>query len=230
MIEEILKVNGLVIKDFDKDIRSNKKYALIAVKQNPKSINYINKLLYSDYEIVMSALEKDASLIKIVNTVDYNMALKLIKENSNNIYLLNNYSSDYDIALEAVKKDGYKISAINIDANNFEQYNKLALEAVKQNGKALKFVSKYATNYSDICKEAIKENPHAYRYINFNYISEESKRELNLFALSKNVLVFNYFDRKSKFDKEYLKIVFKENKELIDTELPIIKYGLKVKK
>ena len=151
MIEEILKVNGLVIKDFDKDIRSNKKYALIAVKQNPKSINYINKLLYSDYEIVMSALEKDASLIKIVNTVDYNMALKLIKENSNNIYLLNNYSSDYDIALEAVKKDGYKISAINIDANNFEQYNKLALEAVKQNGKALKFVSKYSTYYSDIC-------------------------------------------------------------------------------
>jgi hypothetical protein len=231
IIEEMLSINGLAIAYLDENIKSNRKYAMMAIKQNPKSIKFIDKQLYTDYEIIMTALKNDSSLISLIDTIDYNIALKLVKDNPNNYSLLKNNMDDYEIILETLKQDGYKLFMVDATIlENNNDYSKLAMEAVKQNGKALKFISYKCDNYYEICEAAIKQNAYAYSYIRNDFVTKNEYSKLLLLALTINSLIFNdsyYFQG----NKEYIKIALKKNPNIINNLITNeVKYGLKLEK
>ncbi len=165
---EALKYGAPIEKIDSSKIKNYLDFAVETIKIDPFNIGKLDdsRLTDKQYELlIISAIEKEAEIIKMINSsrnIDYT---KIVKN--------------------AVERDGLTLQYADIDkiGNN---YNSIVAAAIKRNPLALKFVDpNKVEDYSQIALEAVKENPKSYEFIDKNQVNnleiiikEVKKREL----------------------------------------------------
>lgn len=141
-ITQILRYRSKVLQYAPDEIKSNRNYCLLAVKQNGRSLEYIQ--FRRDREIVLTAVQQ------------YWQALYFASDDLQN---------DEEIVLSAINQNGL---ALKYAGPLLKSNKSIVLRAVRQNAFAIYFMDESLKQDYDISVEAVKENPRSINFIHAN--------------------------------------------------------------
>jgi len=140
IVLQIVKNDGIALKNASDKFKTDKTIVLEAFKQNRLAIIFASNELMNDKESIIEFLKINIIVLQFVN--------KELKK-------------DKELFLEFVKINGYALQFANIELRSDKQ---LVLEAVKRNGRALQFVNTILRSDKDVIKEAVKQNDIAIKF------------------------------------------------------------------
>ena len=179
-----------------------------------KNIQSIDNYFKSNPDMCCKAIDQYNKILKYISNQTYELCLKAILLDSDNIEYVKDITSEFYIELckLAIHKNVSSIEYIN---KNLNGYDEICMEAVKNNGLALRYIknktpeicmkavkqndtvfvleiinNRTILNYSEICMEAVKQNGLALQFI--KDISIENFTEICMEAVKQNGLALEY--------------------------------------
>lgn len=139
---ELVKKNGLSLRDFPKEIQNNKEIAFLAVKENPYSVNYIGEHLKNDPEIIWYALNNNSWALGACGDElkkDMSFVLKAVKLNGLGVKFLSAEMRDSFEIMTVAFENNYR--ALEYASSRLKDNPSFACFCVKQKPTSIKFFS-----------------------------------------------------------------------------------------
>ncbi len=196
---ELVKINGLHLRDVSKRLRNDKDVVLAAVTENKKAIKYAGDDACYDEEVMR--LVAGPNYIPPVS--DREKVLEDVKINPMAILDASEFWEDREIIMEAVKGDG---NLYIYCSDELKDDDEVFLAAVVTNPKALKSASKRIQDSEHLVLEALRR---AYEQGGAWVLQFASKRVLSnkpamLEAIKIDPSAFSYLNKELQRDEEIL--------------------------
>ncbi|ARF10652.1 hypothetical protein Hokovirus_2_179 [Hokovirus HKV1] len=202
----MIKKNWTFLK-YVNDDKQSEELCMEAIKQNPNALQYIK---YQTNKMCQEAVRINPHSLSLVTYKTPSLCMEAIIQDPTCIQYVPSYMQTHDICMEALKKDGMVLKYIENQtlqycAQSLKTSNGQSFTMIKDRTKeickialqidGLLLIHIEDHNY-DLYLEAIKNNPMAIRYVNFNILKQDEINELLTIGIKQNPLILKYIDRK----------------------------------
>lgn len=195
-IKEKLKANGLLLAELDQETKEDKELVILAVTENPFSIQFASEALRDDLEVLTAAYKAKSFFREYKNPGGRSIIGYASQEQQNSI----------DLLLTLLKYDS---GLIHHFPRHYLQEEYFMKKAVARNGIVIRFADEKIRYNRDLVLIAAKENGAFLMDNGFNHFLMD--REVALNACISNSNVIEYLPDEFKNDKNFVQGVLKNS-------------------
>lgn len=180
IMKRLVSKDGMVLNYVSERLRGNFDIVLAAVKQNPKSIRFVNeRSIFENEEIAQIVLIKEGKALEFFSPeIRSNKQLVIMAVKSDQIgsvlqYVSDDLKNDFDVANAAVENYGL---ALKFVSDVLKDNDAIVLKAIQQTGLAIIHASERHRNNREIVLLALKNSqnvPAEYMKIPYKLLSED---------------------------------------------------------
>ncbi|MDA9896791.1 DUF4116 domain-containing protein, partial [Gammaproteobacteria bacterium] len=200
-----VKSSGYALQYADKKLKADKEVVLAAVQQNVSALQYADKKLQADKEVVLAAVKQDGFALDNADKklqADKEVVIAAVQENVSALQFADKkLLADKEVVLAVVKQEG---NALDYADKKLQADKEVVLAAVKQSGWALEYADKKLQDDKEVVLAAVKSSGFALEYADKKL---QADKEVVLAAVKSSGAALQYADKKLQKDKDVIQVI-----------------------